>query len=94
MSQLGAPFDIPQDRKTSGIAIASLVCSLICCIPVTTILGILLGVGAMVSIGSNPEKKGKGLAITGIILGAVFTALQAWAYPMPAQTSLDDLQHR
>ncbi len=62
-------------RKTSGLAIASLVCSLICCIPLTTIAGVLLGIGAMVSIGRDPLKKGKGLAMAGIVLGAVFTAV-------------------
>ncbi len=58
--------------KTSGLAIASLVCSLICCIPfVTPIVGILLGIGAVVSIGGNPARKGKGIAIAGITLGVV-----------------------
>jgi hypothetical protein len=64
--------------KTSAMAVASLVCSLICCFPVTTILGVLLGVFALVSISSNPAKRGKGLAIAGILLGIVFTAGQAF----------------
>jgi hypothetical protein len=63
-------------QKTSGLAIASLVCSLICCIPVIPIIGILLGLVAMISIGGDPAKKGKGLAIAGIILGVVITAGQ------------------
>lgn len=83
MTQFVSPFDAEDvgERKTSGLAIGSLVCSLICCVPVTTIPGILLGIGAMVSIGNNPAKKGKGLAIAGILLGVIFTGGQAYVYP-------------
>ena len=44
MSHLDTPPFDPSatgPQKTSGLAIASLVCSLICCIPITTILGML-----------------------------------------------------
>ncbi len=83
MTQFGAPFDQgePAEQKTSRLAIASLVCSLICCVPVTTIPGILLGVGAMLSISNNPARRGKGLAVAGILLGVIFTAGQAFVYP-------------
>ncbi len=83
MTQFGAQFgdDEPGELKTSGLAIGSLVCSLICCVPVTTIPGILLGIAAMVSIGNNPARKGKGLAMAGILLGVIFTAGQAYVYP-------------
>jgi hypothetical protein len=84
MSHLDSPPFDPSaagPQKTSGLAIASLVCSLICCIPLTTIPGILLGIGAMISIGKDPAKKGKGMALTGIVLGVIFTVIQAIAYP-------------
>jgi len=83
MTQFESPFDAgdPGPQKTSGLAIGSLVCSLICCVPVTTIPGILLGIGAMVSISNNPARKGKGLAVAGILLGTIFTAGQAYVYP-------------
>ncbi len=84
MTQFGAPVDdfvSTQEQSTSRLAIASLVCSLICCVPVTTIPGILLGVWAMVSINGNPALKGKGLAMAGILLGVIFTAGQAFVYP-------------
>ena len=83
MTQFESPFDAgdPGQQKTSGLAIGSLVCSLICCVPVTTIPGILLGIWAMVSIGNNPARKGKGLAVAGIMLGVIFTAGQAFVYP-------------
>ncbi len=90
MSQFTPPPDQPfpaaygQPAKTSGLAITSLVSSLIFCCPVTTLLGIVLGLAAFFTIGSNPAKKGKGLAITAIVLGVVFTGGQyfagKWAY--------------
>jgi hypothetical protein len=84
MSQIDSPpFGAPsgEPQRTSGLAIASFVCALICCIPVTTIPAILLGIGAMISIGGDPAKKGKGLAITGIVLGVIFSVGQALIYP-------------
>ncbi|HWB20828.1 MAG TPA: DUF4190 domain-containing protein [Phycisphaerales bacterium] len=64
-----------EEQRTSGLAIGALVCSLIFCCPVTTIIGILLGVASLASIGNDPTRKGKGLAITAIILGVVFTVV-------------------
>ncbi|MEE8459783.1 MAG: DUF4190 domain-containing protein [Phycisphaerales bacterium] len=83
MTQFGSQFgdDDPGELKTSGLAIGSLVCSLICCVPVTTIPGILLGIAAMISIGNNPARKGKGLAVAGILLGVIFTSGQVYVYP-------------
>jgi hypothetical protein len=82
MSQFEAPADShyasAAPPRTSGIAVASLVSSLIFCCPITTILGVLLGLVALVSIGGNPARKGKGLAIAGIVLGIIFTAGQAY----------------
>ncbi len=84
MTQFGAPvddFESTQEQSTSRLAIASLVCSLICCVPVTTVPAILLGIGAIFSINNNPARKGKRLAMAGILLGVVFTAGQAFFYP-------------
>ena len=85
MTQFGAPvdeFESTAEARTSRLAIASLVCSLICCVPVTTIPGILLGIGAIFSINNNPARfRGKGLAMAGILLGVTFTAGQAFVYP-------------
>ena len=81
----GGYFQAPQPEqgyveppRTSGLAISSLVCSLIFCCPLTTIIGPILGLIAFVTIGSNPNRKGKGLAITGIILGVVLTS--GWVF--------------
>lgn len=68
----------PPAKKTSGLAITSLIFSLIVCCPVATIIGPLLGLGALVQIGRNPALKGRGLAFAAIIMGVVFTLAQGW----------------
>ncbi|MHC5003823.1 MAG: DUF4190 domain-containing protein [Planctomycetota bacterium] len=83
MSQFEVPADqydanATEPARTSGLAVGSLICSLIFCCPITTVLGVLLGLVALVSIGSNPARKGKGLAVAGLILGLIFTAGQAY----------------
>ncbi len=77
------PSDEPafESGKTSGLAISSLIFSIICCLPFTTIPGILLGAVALLSIGKNPALRGRGLAITGIVLGVIFTIGQGLIYP-------------
>jgi hypothetical protein len=71
----------PTTQKTSGMAVAALICSLICCLPITTIPGIILGIASAVSIKGNPALKGMGIAVTAIVLGALFTLGQAMIYP-------------
>jgi len=66
--------------RTSALAVTSLVMSLICCIPVVPLLGAGVGVGALIGIGgSRGRVGGKGLAIAGIIIGALVTAAQVGA---------------
>jgi len=61
--------------RTSALAVTSLVMSLICCIPVVPLLGAGVGVGALIGIGgSRGRVGGKGLAIAGIIIGALVSA--------------------
>jgi hypothetical protein len=77
MTQYDSPMDygMQQDRplRTSGIAIASLVCSLIFCCPLTTIIGPILGLIGLLTIDAGKGTKGKGLCLAGIILGVIFT---------------------
>ena len=65
-----------EPRRTSGLAIASVVCSVILCCPLTTVMGVILAVVALATMSGKPHIKGKGLAITGLVLGLVFTT--AW----------------
>jgi hypothetical protein len=58
----GSGFNQPV--KTDGVSIASLVTSLVCCAPVGLVLGF---VGLKRTKGG--QRKGRGLAITGIVLG-------------------------
>ena len=77
------PMGVPQaspgvGRKTNGRAIASFIAGMICCIPlVSPGLAIALGIGAMKDIdASQGAQTGRGLAVAGIILGAITTLLQ------------------
>ncbi|MFI4897651.1 MAG: DUF4190 domain-containing protein [Phycisphaerales bacterium JB059] len=75
-AEAGAADVFPEAERTSVMAILSLVCSIICCIPGLGILGALLGVFAMIGIGgSRGRVGGKGLAIAGIIIGLLVTVL-------------------
>jgi len=76
------PYASPEDqmpvseKSTHGLSIASLICSLICCIPALGLIGAALGVFALIAIGGNAGKyKGRGLAIAGIIIGLLITVL-------------------
>ena len=64
---------------TSGLAISSLVCSLILCCPATTVVGALLGFFAIFTTGPG-RKRGRGLALSGLLIGLISTAL--WIIPM------------
>lgn len=66
-----AGFDEPP--RTSSLAVASLVSSLVFCCPLTTILGPVLGIGYFVAAAGKPWLRGRGLAIAGILLGVLFT---------------------
>lgn len=72
-----AAFAPPGQQKTSGLAIASLVCSLcslvlcIGCLP-----GIICGHLALGSIRRNPSLKGRNLAMAGLVMGYLFLVIE------------------
>lgn len=69
-----APPAAESGQKTSGKAIASLVCGIIGLIVAGIILGIIavvLGVVARREIAANPRLGGNGLATAGIVIGAI-----------------------
>lgn len=68
--------DTPQ--QTSGMAIASLVCGILAFFVLGVVLGplaIIFGGVALSKIRKNPEVKGRGLAVAGLVLGIVATVL-------------------
>ncbi len=69
---------MPGARRTNGMAVASLVCSLVAIFlgGIPAILGIIFGFVARSQIRkSNGSQKGDGLALAGIIIGFVSLAL-------------------
>ena len=63
------------EQKTSGLAIASLVCGLIiCCWPLTGIAAVICGHLAMAKINRG-EAGGKTIATVGLVLGYIGIAL-------------------
>jgi len=82
-----------QQKKTLGLAVASLVCGILFLFPLLgilfSLLAIVFGIIALVKISNNTDAlKGKGMAIAGISLGAiglflipVFAMLAAIAIP-------------
>jgi prepilin-type processing-associated H-X9-DG protein len=63
-----------QQPKTSGMAIASLVCGILFCVPFCSLLALIFGI-----IGITQTKpgmaRGRGMAIAGTVLGGVYMVL-------------------
>ncbi|MGA2440373.1 MAG: GYF domain-containing protein [Tepidisphaeraceae bacterium] len=55
---------------SSGMAIASLVCGLLICVPVCSLLAIIFGIIGIRQTGGG-KRGGQGMAIAGLVLGAV-----------------------
>ena len=75
---VGVPYQAPQTRGTSGFAIASLVLGIPCfwVFVVPQILAVVFGHLALDRIGQSGDAiGGRGLAITGAVLGWIGTAL-------------------
>ena len=88
MSQVNPPVVPPQARKTSGMAVASLVLSIvsvptICCCGaglVAAILAVVFGHLAMGQIRrSEGRLDGTGMAVAGLVIGYASVALQVLA---------------
>ncbi len=68
--------EVVGEQRLSLLALFSLIFSLICLIPGAGAIGALLGVFGLVSIGrSRGRLTGKGLAITGLVLGLIVSVL-------------------
>jgi len=70
------PAAAPTPAKTSGLAAASLILGFLGFCGLTAIVGLVLGIIAMVRISKSEGRlKGQGLAIAGVIISAVFLLL-------------------
>jgi hypothetical protein len=78
-TQHADPYGTP--KKTSGLAVSSLVLSLIgiipCCGAITAPIGAILGLIGAVVIKPTSAVKGRGLAMTGFVIGLILTIGQA-----------------
>ena len=54
--------EVSELQERSGLATAALICSCIICCPITTIIGPILGLIALLGLRGKPEIKGKGVA--------------------------------
>ncbi len=78
----GSPYGAPMGLvpKTNGLAIASLVTSLVC----FGFIGLILGIVAKNQIkNSNGTQTGDGMATAGIIIGAISTLFGFWLLTSP-----------
>ena len=64
----------PSDPGANGVAIGSLICGLAGFIPLVGIVAGILGAVALRQLSRRP-RRGRGMAISGIVLGAVWTLL-------------------
>jgi hypothetical protein len=79
------PLFVTTPAQTSGLAIASLVCGILGCIPLAALAGLGLGIGALSSINKSQGRlKGRGLAIAGICVSAVMCLFMLPAIFLPA----------
>ena len=87
---LGDECTISQ-KKRSGLATASFICSLIFCCPVVTLVGVILGIVAILQIRGS-QMTGCGLAWAGIIIGVITTALSTLFLVFAANAALSVLE--
>jgi hypothetical protein len=67
----------PPPKRTNGLAIASLICGIVGCVPlITSLAAVLLGILGLRKT-KDPTVGGKGLAIAGLVLGLV--GLAGWS---------------
>ena len=75
---------LAEPPRISGLAIAALVCALVFCIPGLPLIGVILGLVAIVVMIGKRHLKGRGLAIAAVVLGLIISGLQAaggwWMY--------------
>ncbi len=76
----GTPPGGPGQQGTNGLAVAALISGILGFLCITAIAAIVLGIVALGQIRKT-GKKGKGLAIAGIVLGAIWLLVGALSVP-------------
>ena len=66
------------EKPMSGMAVTAFVLTLIFCIPVLPLVGLLLGLGALGRTSADGPMRGRPLAITAVILGVIMTVGQVY----------------
>lgn len=82
--------------RTEPLAIWSLVLGILgfCCIP-SALVAVILGHMAVSKIGKNANLGGRGLALTGLILGYIaFVGGIIWLFFMGGMAMIEELQNR
>jgi len=81
--------------RTSGLAIASLICGILgLCTGITALVGLVLGIMALVKISKSEGRMGgKGLAIAGTCVSACVTALALIMIPIQMAVLLPAMNH-
>lgn len=75
------PDEIIVEQRTSILAILSLVFGLLCFVPGLGLIGLICGIAALLAIASSGGRvAGKGLAIAGIVLSLLFSAIWIGGY--------------
>lgn len=72
-------FPPPPQSRTNGAAIASLICGIVGCCTPAGLAAIILGIVGIV-ISNKPGGTGKGMSITGIVLGCIWMILAISAF--------------
>jgi hypothetical protein len=79
-------------QERSGLATTSLICSLIICCPIATIVGPILGLIALIKMKAKPQISGRGFAWSGIIIGVVSTIVWVGIGAFVTKMGLDFLE--
>jgi predicted Zn finger-like uncharacterized protein/prepilin-type processing-associated H-X9-DG protein len=86
-------YDVGGPKLTNGMAITSLVCGLLGCFPLAGLAAIIFGIFGLLKT-KDPRYGGKGMSITGIVLGALFMPVILISIMLPALNRARETAYR